>query len=68
MVNQSIFISEAGAYRALAGVILSRGHDMGKAMRHGKVFPVIRRGCVMGYGVAYEGQIFTNKEGEERCH
>jgi hypothetical protein len=56
-VKQSVFISEAGAYRALAGVILSRGHDMGKAMRHGKVFKVMRRGCIMGYGVAYEGQV-----------
>ena len=57
MGNQSIFISEAGTYRALAGVILSRGHDMGKAMRHGKVFKVVRRGYIMGYGVAYEGEV-----------
>lgn len=57
MGNQSIFISEAGAYRALAGVILSRGHDMGKAMRHGKVFKVVRRGCMLGYMAAYEGKI-----------
>ena len=56
-MKQSVFISEAGAYRALAGVILSRGHDMGKALRHGKVFKVVRRGCIMGHGVAYEGQV-----------
>lgn len=59
--NMYLAISEAGAYRALAGVIMSRGHDMGKAMRHGKVFKVVRRGCVMGYGVAYEGEVL--KEG-----
>ena len=57
MGNQSIFISETGAYRALAGVILSRGHDMSRAKVHGKVFMVVRRGCIMGYGVAYEGSV-----------
>jgi hypothetical protein len=61
MGNQSIFISEAGAYRALAGIILSRGHGMDRAVKHGKVFKVVRRGCVMGYGVAYEGEVL--KEG-----
>lgn len=60
MGNQSIFISESGAYRALASIIISRGHDMGKAMKHGKVFKVVRRGCVMGYGVAYEGEVLSD--------
>lgn len=54
-MKQAIFISEAGAYRALANVIMSRGHDVTRALKHGKVFKVVRRGCIMGYGVAYEG-------------
>lgn len=59
--NQSIFISEAGAYRALAGVILSRGHDMGRGLKRGEIRRIFRRGCFMGYGVVYEGEIL--KEG-----
>ena len=61
MGNQSIFISEAGAYRALAGVILSRGHDLSRGLKRGKIRRVFRRGCIMGYGVVYEGEIL--KEG-----
>jgi len=58
--NQSIFISEAGAYRALAGVILSRGHDMDRGLKRGKIRRVFRRGCFMGYGVVYEGKVLSD--------
>lgn len=56
-MKQAVYISEAGAYRALANVIMSRGHDVSYAKKHGRIIKVEHRRCFIGYGVKYEGRI-----------
>ena len=53
----AIYISEAGAYRALATMTMKAGLNLLDVKRSSKVFPVLKRGEMKGYGLVFCGRV-----------
>lgn len=56
-MNNAIYISEAGAYRALASMTVKAGLTVTEVKRSSKVFPVLKRGEMKGYGLVFCGRV-----------